>query len=112
MENERVERELLEQCGQVVTLVECFGWLQRCDECIEWLEELCRAKRQRLALDPNNPWWREDRAGAKLQLERRFIHIGEYASGNERSPVWREIDAMFESHILTGAVINFNHMEP
>ncbi|KYN27445.1 hypothetical protein ALC57_03154 [Trachymyrmex cornetzi] len=42
MENhERVERELLEQCGQVATLVECFAWLQRCDECIERLEELC-----------------------------------------------------------------------
>ncbi|KYN39310.1 hypothetical protein ALC56_06298 [Trachymyrmex septentrionalis] len=50
MENhERVERELLEQCSQVATLVECFAWLQRCDECIERLEELCRAKRPRLA---------------------------------------------------------------
>ncbi|KYN09985.1 hypothetical protein ALC57_17889 [Trachymyrmex cornetzi] len=43
--DEQVERELLEQCGQVVTLVECFAWLQRCDECIERLEELCRANR-------------------------------------------------------------------
>ncbi|KYN29373.1 hypothetical protein ALC57_01185 [Trachymyrmex cornetzi] len=42
MENhERVERELLEQCGQMATMVECFAWLQRCDECIERLEELC-----------------------------------------------------------------------
>ncbi|KYN23233.1 hypothetical protein ALC57_04350 [Trachymyrmex cornetzi] len=42
MENhERVERELLEQCGQVATLVECFAWLQRCDECIERIVELC-----------------------------------------------------------------------
>ena len=48
MENhERVERELLEQCDQVATLVECFAWLQRCDECIE---ELCRTKRPRLAV--------------------------------------------------------------
>ncbi|KYN28549.1 hypothetical protein ALC57_02028 [Trachymyrmex cornetzi] len=39
--DERVERELLKQCGQVATLVECFAWLQRCDECIERLEELC-----------------------------------------------------------------------
>ncbi|KYN21199.1 hypothetical protein ALC57_06426 [Trachymyrmex cornetzi] len=58
MENhERVECELLEQCDQVATLVECFTWLQQCDECIEQLEELCRVK-------------------------------------------------------LTGAVINFNHIEP
>ncbi|KYN14583.1 hypothetical protein ALC57_13217, partial [Trachymyrmex cornetzi] len=29
----------------IATLAECFAWLQRCDECIERLEELCRAKR-------------------------------------------------------------------
>jgi len=51
MENlERVECELLEQCGQAAILIECFAWLQRCDECIEQLEELCRAKRPRLAV--------------------------------------------------------------
>ncbi|KYN18581.1 hypothetical protein ALC57_09095 [Trachymyrmex cornetzi] len=51
MENhERVERELLEQCDQIATLTECFAWLQRCDECIERLEELCRAKCPRLAV--------------------------------------------------------------
>jgi len=37
---------------------------------------------------------------------------GEYVSSNERSLVWREIDAAFENHILTGAVINSNHIEP
>ncbi|KYN41468.1 hypothetical protein ALC56_04109 [Trachymyrmex septentrionalis] len=42
MENhERVERELLE-CSRVATLVECFAWLQRCEECIERLEEFCQ----------------------------------------------------------------------
>ena len=51
-------------------------------------------------------------AGAKSQLERRFVYIdGEYVSSNERSLVWREIDAAFENRILTGAVINFNHIE-
>ncbi|KYN09824.1 hypothetical protein ALC57_18077 [Trachymyrmex cornetzi] len=35
MENrERVERELLEQCGQVATLVECFAWLQQATSCL------------------------------------------------------------------------------
>ncbi|KYN11348.1 hypothetical protein ALC57_16499, partial [Trachymyrmex cornetzi] len=38
-------RELLEKCGHVATLVECFALMQRCDECIEQLEELCRTKR-------------------------------------------------------------------
>ena len=100
--------------------MECFSWLQRCDECIEQLEELCRAKRPRLTIG-----YRQSAvariarlAGAKLELERRFVHIGgeyasgEYASGNERSLAWREIDVAFESRILTGAVINSNHIEP
>ena len=111
MENqERVERELLEQCNQVATLTDCFSWLQQCDEYIKPLEELFRAKRPRLTIG-----YRQSAvariarlAGAKLELERRFVHIsgeyasGEYASGNERSLVWREIDAAFESRILTG----------
>ena len=33
-------------------------------------------------------------------------------SSNERSLVWREIDAAFENRILTGAMINSNHIEP
>ncbi|KAL6257704.1 hypothetical protein P5V15_011284 [Pogonomyrmex californicus] len=45
---ERVERELLEQCSQI--LVECFAWLQRCDKCIKQLEELSRVKRSRFTV--------------------------------------------------------------
>ncbi|KYN08231.1 hypothetical protein ALC62_00782 [Cyphomyrmex costatus] len=45
---ERAERELLEQCGRVATLSECFAWLERCKECIESLE--CSAKRPRLTI--------------------------------------------------------------
>ena len=116
MENyERVERELLEQCSQVATLVECFAWLQRCDECIERLEELCRVKRPRLAVGHRQSMVARIArlAGAKTRLERRFVHVGGgYASRDERSLVWREIDAAFESRISTGAVINSNHIEP
>ncbi|KYN24342.1 hypothetical protein ALC57_04058 [Trachymyrmex cornetzi] len=121
MENhERVERELLEQCDQVATLAGCFAWLQRCDECIEQLEELCRTKRPRLAVGQRRSAEAKIArlAGAKSQLERRFMHVGGeyagsgYASGNERSLVWREIEAAFESRIATGAVINYNHIEP
>jgi len=97
MENhERVEREQLEQCGQVATLVECFAWLQRCDKCIEQLEELCRAS-VRTSLHFGHRQSAVARiarlAGAKSQLERRFVHIdgkyanGEYVSSNERSLV-------------------------
>ncbi|KYN04790.1 hypothetical protein ALC62_04328 [Cyphomyrmex costatus] len=45
---ERAERELLEHCGRVAILSECFAWLERCNECIESLE--CRAKRPRLTV--------------------------------------------------------------
>ncbi|KYN22016.1 hypothetical protein ALC57_05595 [Trachymyrmex cornetzi] len=121
MENhERVERELLEQCGQVATLVECFAWLQRCDERIVRLEELCRVKRPLLTVEDRQSVVARiaQLAGAKTQLERRFVHVGggyasgEYASGDEQSLVWREIDAAFESRIVTGVVINSNHIEP
>jgi len=90
-EKSRIKRELLEQCGQIATLVECFAWLQRCDECIEQLEELCRTKRPRLAVGHRQfavaKIARLTRA--KSQLKRRFVHIGseyasdKYASSNE-----------------------------
>ncbi|KYQ60722.1 hypothetical protein ALC60_00217, partial [Trachymyrmex zeteki] len=82
----------------------CFAWLQRCDECIERLEELCRAKRPRLVVEHRQSVVARIArlAGAKTQLERRFVHVGgEYASGNDRSLVWREIDTAFESRVLT-----------
>jgi len=40
------ERDLLEQADNVATLGEYLAWLQRCDECIEQLEERSRAKPQ------------------------------------------------------------------
>ncbi|KAL6264190.1 hypothetical protein P5V15_004271 [Pogonomyrmex californicus] len=112
---ERVEHELLEQCSQVATLVECFAWLQRCEECIEQLEELSRVKRSRLIVaNRQSAVARIARlAGAKVQLERRFVLVGgEYASRDTGSLVWREIDTAFESRILTGAVINVDYIEP
>ena len=120
MENHERVRELLEQCGRVATLVEYFAWLQRCDECIEQLEELCRAKRPRLAVGHRQSMVARIArlASAKVQLEQRFVHIGgdyasgEYANRDERSLIWREIDAAFENRVSTGAVINSNHIEP
>ena len=115
---EPVERELLEQCSQITTLVEFFAWLQRCDECIEQLQERCGAKRPRLAVGSRlSLVSRIARlASEKTQLEKRFVHVGgEYAgtSGdNKKSLVWREIDAAFDSRIVTGAIININHIEP
>jgi len=105
-----VERELLEQCGQAL-LWWSVSWLQRCDECIEQLEELCRAKHPRFTVGYRQSAVARIARLAESQVERRFVHIdGEYASGNERFPVWREIDATFES-TLTNVVINSNHIE-
>jgi len=39
-----IKRDLLEQADNVATLGECFAWMQRCDECIEGLEERSHAK--------------------------------------------------------------------
>jgi len=89
------------------------------DECIKQLEELCRV---RASLDTNNPQWRGSRlAGAKSQLERRFVHIsgeyasGEYASGEYASRVTNDLlsgeRSMLRSRVY-GAVINSNHIEP
>ena len=118
MENfEQIERELLEQCSQIATLAECFAWLQRCDECLEQLEERCSAKRPRIEVGNRlSLVARIARlAGEKKQLERRFIHVGgEYAStsdSDKKSLVWRDIDAAFKSRVLTGAVINMDHIE-
>ncbi|KYM96454.1 hypothetical protein ALC62_12892 [Cyphomyrmex costatus] len=116
---ERVERELLEQCGRVAILGECFAWLEQCNECIESLEELCRANRPRLT-----PVGHRQSAvariarleGARTLLEQRFVHVGHGVGGGDReddgSLAWREIDAAFANRVLTGAVINSGHIEP
>ncbi|KYM94064.1 hypothetical protein ALC62_15325 [Cyphomyrmex costatus] len=107
----RVERELLEQCGRVDTLGECFAWLERCNECIESLE--CRAKRPRLTVGHRQSTVARIARleGARTLLERQFVHVG-HGVGDDRSLAWREIDAAFANRVLTGAVINSGHIEP
>ncbi|KYN19388.1 hypothetical protein ALC57_08281 [Trachymyrmex cornetzi] len=90
-------------CKSAIT---CFAWLQRCDECIEQLEELCRTKRPRLAVGQRqSAVARIARlAGAKSQLERRFMHVGGeyagsgYARGNERDIVLERVRDAVERH--------------
>ena len=96
MENHERVRELLEQCCRVATLVEYFAWLQRCDECIEQLEELCRAKRPRLAVGHRQSMVARIArlASAKVQLEQRFMHIGgDYASGEYASIATKDLSS-------------------
>jgi len=50
MEVVEIERDLLEQANNIVTMGECFAWMQRYDECIEQLEERSHAKLPRLSI--------------------------------------------------------------
>ena len=115
---EQTERDLLEQVDKVATLGEYFAWAERCDEFVEQLEERSRIKRPRLSIGNRQSLvTRIARlASAKTRLQRRFIHIGgDYAntsSDNVKKLVWREIDTAFENRVLTGAVINMDHIEP
>jgi len=113
------ERDLLEQANNVATLREYFAWLQRSDECTERLEECSRAKRSRLSIENRKSLVARiaQLEGAKTQLQRRFIHFGsDYTTSTNSSDterlVWREIDTTFKNHILTGAVINIDYIEP
>ncbi|XP_071632803.1 uncharacterized protein [Temnothorax longispinosus] len=122
---EQIERDLLELSDQVATLGEFFTWTLQCAEFIEQLETRCSAKRQRLSDNPTI-WQRQSLVariarleGVKLRLEKQFIHSGgDYAnagtSGDTRTAelVWREIDTAFKKRIMTGAVINIDHVEP
>ncbi|XP_072757714.1 uncharacterized protein [Anoplolepis gracilipes] len=117
MENvQQKERDLLERSHQVTTLGEYFGWVQHCEEFIEELEERSRVKRPRLSIGNRQSLvTRIARLeGAKTRLQRQFIPSGgDYSSeNNSERLIWREIDTAFESRILTGAVINYNHIEP
>jgi len=113
------ERSLLQQADRVASLNECFTWLQQCDECIKQLEERCRTKRPRLTVGHTQSLVARiaQLEGAKTRLQRRFMpSCSDYAStsnennGAERL-VWREIDTV-KNRIMTGAVINFKHIEP
>lgn len=114
----QIERDLLEQVDKVATLGECFTWMQRCNECVEQLKEHSCAKRPRLSIRKRQSLVARiaQLEGLKKGLERRFIHIdGDYAStssGDAKKLIWREIDTAFEKNILTGAVINADHIKP
>ena len=115
---ENIERELLDRCSQITTKEECRAWVERCEECLTHLEECCSsAKRPRFTVGHRQSIVARIArlAGAKTQLERRFVHVGGGAhasTSGKRSLIWREIEAAFESRILTGAVINTDYIEP
>jgi len=71
MEVVEIEPDLLEQANNVATLGECFAWMQRCDECIERLEEYSRVKLPRLSIGNRQSLVARiaQVEGAKIQLQ-------------------------------------------
>ncbi|XP_071652313.1 uncharacterized protein [Temnothorax longispinosus] len=122
---EQTERDLLELSDQVTTLGEYFTWTLQCAEFVEQLETRARDFRSS-AKRPLSIGQRQSLVariarleGVKSRLERQFIHSGgDYANaGNSDDTraaelVWREINAAFKTRIMTGAVINIDHIEP
>ncbi|KYM99962.1 hypothetical protein ALC62_09278 [Cyphomyrmex costatus] len=104
-----MERDLIQQTTLLSTKEEYIAWEQRCDEFIESLEEQSRIKRPRLSIgNRQSVIARIARLESlKDSVRGRFVYVG--AGYGLR---WREIETAFESRILTGAVINSNHIDP
>ncbi|KYN07670.1 PREDICTED: uncharacterized protein LOC108779646 [Cyphomyrmex costatus] len=103
-----MERDLIEQVTLLDTREEYVAWEQRCDEFIESLEEQSRIKRPRSICNRQSVIACIARIESlKDSVRERFVHVS--AGYGLR---WREIDAVFENRVLTGAVINSGHIEP
>ncbi|XP_077278618.1 uncharacterized protein LOC143906408 isoform X1 [Temnothorax americanus] len=118
MEHELLEQELKEQSERLNSIEDFAAWEQRCVEFIKVLEEQGRNKRPRLSIDNQHRQPTSLAAqiarleGLKDSVRRRFVHVGAGYSASETGLRWREIDMAFKSRILTGAVINTDHIEP
>ncbi|KMQ83004.1 hypothetical protein RF55_21207 [Lasius niger] len=108
------EQNLCEQAALVNSVEEYIVWETQCDACIESLEDQSRIKRPRLSIGNRQSLVARIARleGLKNLLRRRFVHAGAGCSAREERLIWREIDTAFENRILTGAVINHNHIEP
>ena len=108
----QVERQLLDQSARLISQEEYLAWEERCNECIESLEEQSRVKRPRLSIGVRQSVVARIARleGLKHSLRGRFVREG--AGHSSTGLLWREIDAAFESRVLTGAVLNSNYIEP
>jgi len=108
---EQTECDLTEQTIRLNTREEFIAWEHRCNEFIESLDEQNRIKLPRLSIDVNQSLVARivRLESLKDSMHGRFVQVGAGYSAGLR---WREIDMAFESHILTGAIINFKHIEP
>ncbi|XP_070153659.1 uncharacterized protein [Polyergus mexicanus] len=107
------ESDLLNSARDVATVDAYRAWARRCDECLEFLRERCRgARRGRSTGAINSLIARTVRlTGARDDLRRCFERVG---GGAERRKgfSWFEMETAFSRRILTGAVINFDYIEP
>ncbi|XP_025162986.1 uncharacterized protein LOC112590643 [Harpegnathos saltator] len=105
-----VERELQNQAAQLGSLDEYLAWEQKCDECLESLEQHSRAKQPRLSVGSAHSMVARiaQLEGLKNTLRRRFV----YAGAGHSTLVWREIDTAFNSRISTGAIVNTDYIDP
>lgn len=108
------ERELTELAGRVRTLGEYFDWELRCDECVRRLRDQCREIGSSRAVTGRitTAVARIVRLeGARSGLRRRFAYVG--AGHSESSGLtWTEVETAFRNRVLTGAVVNREHVEP
>jgi len=104
----QTERDLTEQAGQLNTQEEYLAWEQRCSDFIESLEEQSRIKHSRLSIGVKQSLIARIARLENLKdaVRSRFVQVDTgYSAGFK----WREIDTVFESRIMTGAVINSGH---
>ncbi|XP_076666300.1 uncharacterized protein LOC143367916 [Andrena cerasifolii] len=108
----QVERQLLDQSARLISQEEYLAWKERCNECIESLEEHSRVKRPRLSIGVQQSLVARiaQLEGLKYSLRGRFVHEG--AGHSSTGLLWREIGTAFDSRVLTGAVLNSNYIEP
>jgi len=109
--HERVERELLEQCGQVATLFRVAATMRRAHRATR--RTLSDAKRPRLAVGHRQYTVTKIArlAGAKTQLKCLYTLASTRMASTRQKISCLARDA-FENRVPTGVVINANYIEP
>ncbi|XP_076674650.1 uncharacterized protein LOC143372385 [Andrena cerasifolii] len=104
--------QLLDQSARLISQEEYLAWEERCNECMESLEEHSRVKRPRLSIGVQQSLVARiaQLEGLKYSLHGRFMYEG--AGHSSTGLLWREIGTAFDSRVLTGAVLNSNYIEP
>ena len=108
----QVERQLLDQSTRLISQEEYLAWEERCNECIELLEEQSRVKRPRLSIGVRQSVVARIARleGLKYSLRGRFVR--ECAGHSSAGLLRRDLDTAFDTRVLTGAVLNSNYIEP